>query len=851
MQVNHSSDHVTHAVVGIQKAEELQISNSAEFFHILSSTLYSDKPLAVIREVLCNAWDAHIEAGRTDLPVEVEITNEVLKISDKGPGIPKDKIVPIYGTYGGSTKAHNDEVTGGFGLGCKAPFSYVDHFAVTSCYAGTKTIYRMALSAAQLGGKPSIIEILSIPCGDETGITVEIDIKNYRDAGIFRSLVHRIAGLGEMKVNLNGQPLPTVPFSKAKHRFVLLKKGVAGLDGHDNSIFARCGNVVYPLARAEEYDDLFGDALRFIKNISTQSYYSHNVEWNLVLLAPPGSISPTPSRESISLTPRSIAMITELLTEVVSVGSSSGANKENHVFGQQYELVSEMLHKTIRRGEHHNVLLSADSYIPTEPFKKIVQSRPVLFNSRDVAVASLACSPKFNDAAYRRQFIQRVQLAVKTRLMSKDAGRSIVRAARKFWYRQDNAHKWYKSEVKSNWFHRVFTYPMTEMLKQAGLPATQLLHINTLYEYTKSTDRFSRVIETPPVDPDKALPFFRKVIVLATNRTTIMERLERYPEWFRHFPRSARRNEMNSLRGALAYITPRKIEEIEKARKLFKDLGYTVIDLTVTPAWEKRRYYIKGETTTSDQPIVPAPKVVRKKGVPRLSAFTAGSAGVNFDVLFSSIENDQRTENPVGYLQVSRASGYTSSRGRLNMACLKLAHKHFGDQIGVVNSAAGADKMDKNGIPPVEAWCINQLAILMKSNPNFMKLYSTDLDNFPGRNYSYDIEEFYSICRSDEELRQHFKLPSPIPRSDSAWEMMDAFEFLRHRYIPRNHPEFASLVADVEKLKPSRKMLAFHERLRDSKITSILNNYGIRQMLLKSTDSALKDKIRATLISFI
>lgn len=62
MQVNHTADHITHAFIGGHKTIEFGISNSAEFFQILSSTLYSDQHLAVAREVLCNAWDAHIRA---------------------------------------------------------------------------------------------------------------------------------------------------------------------------------------------------------------------------------------------------------------------------------------------------------------------------------------------------------------------------------------------------------------------------------------------------------------------------------------------------------------------------------------------------------------------------------------------------------------------------------------------------------------------------------------------------------------------------------------------------------------------------------------------------------------------
>ena len=47
-------------------------SNVAHIFGILRNKLYSDKPLAIIREYCTNAFDAHIEAGIPERPIEVD-----------------------------------------------------------------------------------------------------------------------------------------------------------------------------------------------------------------------------------------------------------------------------------------------------------------------------------------------------------------------------------------------------------------------------------------------------------------------------------------------------------------------------------------------------------------------------------------------------------------------------------------------------------------------------------------------------------------------------------------------------------------------------------------------------------
>ena len=67
MKVTHQSDFDTHAVIGGNDIKEFGVAQTAEFFDIMSNAIYSNKPMAVIREVLCNAWDSHINSGVTDV----------------------------------------------------------------------------------------------------------------------------------------------------------------------------------------------------------------------------------------------------------------------------------------------------------------------------------------------------------------------------------------------------------------------------------------------------------------------------------------------------------------------------------------------------------------------------------------------------------------------------------------------------------------------------------------------------------------------------------------------------------------------------------------------------------------
>ena len=93
---------------GIQNSVKFGIKASglAHIFNVLRNQLYSDKILAVVREYSTNAVDAHIEAGKPDLPIEVTMPNRLnpfLKVRDFGPALTDEEIADIYAFYGEST----------------------------------------------------------------------------------------------------------------------------------------------------------------------------------------------------------------------------------------------------------------------------------------------------------------------------------------------------------------------------------------------------------------------------------------------------------------------------------------------------------------------------------------------------------------------------------------------------------------------------------------------------------------------------------------------------------------------------------------------------------------------------
>ena len=123
---------------------EFRIRNSAKAFSILSSGLYANKIRAIIRELSCNAVDAHKAAGTTDVPFEVHLPTALepfFYIRDFGIGLNHDQVTNIYTTYFESTKTASNDFIGALGLGSKSPFSYTENFTVTAIKDGRKGLY--------------------------------------------------------------------------------------------------------------------------------------------------------------------------------------------------------------------------------------------------------------------------------------------------------------------------------------------------------------------------------------------------------------------------------------------------------------------------------------------------------------------------------------------------------------------------------------------------------------------------------------------------------------------------------------------------------------------------------------
>jgi len=280
--------------------KKFSIQASSKAFTILSSSLYSDKYTAIVRELSTNASDAQVAAGRGDVPIKVMLPNYIdnnFSVEDCGTGIDPEEFEKIYTTYFYSTKTQTNDQVGCFGLGSKSPFAYTDQFTVENRWNGVSYFYSCFKNEL---GEPSVALLGKTPT-DKTGLKVQFHVKS----GDMNSFVYAAQKILQWF---------TVPPETNIH--------VENL-GCDDPVYIpasgetswgtlriRMGQVVYPV---------------MLRDISSD-FHHYPIE-QYVVNVPIGSVDVTPSRESLELNNRTRGAIID------------AANKIKEYLKEQKELV--------------------------------------------------------------------------------------------------------------------------------------------------------------------------------------------------------------------------------------------------------------------------------------------------------------------------------------------------------------------------------------------------------------------------------------------------------------------------------------------------------------------------------
>lgn len=199
---------------GDAAAFDISAKDTAHVMGILRDQLYSDKVAAVIREYSSNAWDAHREAEKPDLPIRVTLptsTHLVFEVRDFGLGLSHEDVFGVFTQYGASTKRGSNVAVGMLGIGSKSGFAYSDSFVVKSWHGGRRRTYVAVLDESERGQ----IKLLDDVECSETGLAIQIAVRP-GDVDEFRNKARRFFATFEPRpdVNLDLPPAAATTLSR-------------------------------------------------------------------------------------------------------------------------------------------------------------------------------------------------------------------------------------------------------------------------------------------------------------------------------------------------------------------------------------------------------------------------------------------------------------------------------------------------------------------------------------------------------------------------------------------------------------------------------------------------------------
>jgi len=278
------------------------IRQNAKMFRILSDQLYSNKPDAVIRELGCNAYDAHVAAGKQDVPFRCHLPTMIepwLEIQDYGIGLSHEDIMSLYTTYGDSTKGNSNLFIGALGLGSKSPFAYTDNFTVTSVFNGEQRIYNAYINET---GEPTITMVGSaMPTVDCNGITIHMPVDSDDFTSFHKSAVKYYKYLPTIpNVNVgDGEIVKPISVLSGSNWELMSYEATRsrlhyyyGETSNKEDTIALMGNVPYPIDFSSIQKGC--DTVLYSEFVSSLSYYSFILKFEL------GDLDIAASREALS-----------------------------------------------------------------------------------------------------------------------------------------------------------------------------------------------------------------------------------------------------------------------------------------------------------------------------------------------------------------------------------------------------------------------------------------------------------------------------------------------------------------------------------------------------------------------
>lgn len=358
-------------------SQNFDIGDKRIILEILRGKMYSNPIQTVCQEIMSNARDAHREVGKHNVPIVVKLPNKLepdFYIQDFGPSISPSRMTDVFIKYGASTKRSDNLQTGGFGLGCKSPFSYTDSFSIVCVTPeDDKKIKRQYIAHLDPTGLGEMTCVAESETSEEVGTTIIIKPKE-SDYHLFRDQVLRAGFFWEVRPKILGDKNWKWPEIKIDYKGSDWEIHEVGSDypsiiGSPRTPYALIDGISYPI----KCEHLF--------KTSKCSFSNYRIV-PLRLHFKVGELPITANREDIDYQDRSISLLEKRMNAAFADLKESLTNSVN----QAPSLTKAILAwQDARRNHFYNSLFDTTHWHPPDG------SGPILIN-QNIYIQDIFCT---------------------------------------------------------------------------------------------------------------------------------------------------------------------------------------------------------------------------------------------------------------------------------------------------------------------------------------------------------------------------------------------------------------------------------------------------------------------------
>lgn len=266
------------------------ISVNESMFQMLTSNIYNNPRLAVVREWSTNACDACIAAGKeVKFDVHLPTVEEPeFSVRDYGTGLSKEDIVGLFSNLGASTKRNSNDLNGTLGIGRMSGLAVAEAFTVESFYKGTHYSYVISMQ----NGVPVTMHLGDNPTTEPDGLKLSVAVE-LSDLSYYRENAKHVYTYFDYKPQLNMELDIELNITDQ-----ISKDWFFASNSNTNSNYVLMSQVLYEIPRNSAVDH---------QNLSS-----------LIIRVAPGEVTFNPGRESLSLDKKTIDHLNALFVEIAA-----------------------------------------------------------------------------------------------------------------------------------------------------------------------------------------------------------------------------------------------------------------------------------------------------------------------------------------------------------------------------------------------------------------------------------------------------------------------------------------------------------------------------------------------------